>query len=76
MGEGSGASVIFILLFYVFMLIPCIGISIIGVRLLGKLGRFPSKTPAIQMSVLFQLVVLEVVSLTLIVGFFKVLTAE
>jgi len=76
MGENSGASVIFILLFYVFVLIPCVGVSIIGVRLINKLGRFPSKTPSVQMSVLFQLIVLEVVSFTLILSFFKVLTAD
>jgi len=76
MGEESGAAIVFILLFFAFTIIPCVGTAIIGVNLINKLGRFPSKTPSVQMSVLFQLVVLEVVSFTLILAFFKVLSVD
>ena len=72
----ANTAVIFILIFYAIMLIPCIGIGWVGYKLLDRLGRYPSRTPAIQLSVLFQLVVIEVVSFTLILCFFKVLTAE
>lgn len=74
LGESSGAAFVFILVFYVLILIPCIGIGWLGYDLLDRLGRFPSKTPAIQMSVLFKLVLIEVVSLTLILLFFKALS--
>ena len=67
---------IFIVIFWVIMLIPCIGIGWIGLKLINKLGRYPSKTPAIQMNILFKLVFIEVISLTLLIGFFKVLVAE
>lgn len=66
----------FILIFWVVMLIPCVGISWIGKNLIEQLGRYPSKTPAIQMSVLFKLVVIEVVSMTLLIILLKVLSAE
>ena len=67
---------IFIIIFWVIMLIPCIGIGWIGLKLINKLGRYPSKTPAIQMNVLFKLIFIEVISFTLLIGFFKVLVAE
>jgi TRAP-type C4-dicarboxylate transport system permease small subunit len=75
-GDTGGAAAVFITVFYVLMLIPCIGIGWLGWDLLTRLGRYPSKTPAIQMSVLFKLVVVEVLSITLILVFFKALTAQ
>jgi len=44
--------------------------------LINQLGRYPSRTPAIQLSVVLKLVVLEVVSWTLLLLFFKILVAE
>ena len=72
---GSAAA-IFVAIFFVLVLIPCIGIAWIGTRLINKLGRYPSKTPAIQLSVVLQLAVLEIGSWTLILLFFKILVAE
>jgi len=69
-------ALVFIIVFYVILLIPCIGVGWIGRNLLDKLGRYPSKTPAVQMSVLFKLIVVEVVSVTLLLSFFKALVAE
>lgn len=76
MAESHGAALAFIGIFYVLMILPCVGIAFLGVHLINKLGRFPSKTPAIQMSVMFKLIVLEIVSMTLILVFFKVLVSE
>lgn len=64
---------IFVLLFVVMMSVACIGIGWIGYGLITKLGKFPSKTPVIQMGVLFPLIVIEVVSFTLFLVFLKVL---
>ncbi len=75
-GENSGAAFIFIVVFYILIMIPCVGIGWLGYDLLDRLGRFPSKTPAIQMSVLFKLVMLEIVSMTLILVFFKALSSS
>ncbi len=72
----ASVALVFISIFWAIMLIPCIGISWIGVQLINKLGRYPSKTPAIQMTILFKLVFIEVVSITLLLGFFKALVAE
>ncbi len=72
----SSATAIFVLIFLVLVTIPCLGVGWIGARLINKLGRYPSKTPAIQLSVMAQLVVIEVVSFTLLLLFFKILVAE
>lgn len=72
----SSAAVVFILIFFVVMLIPCVGVAWLGSKLINKLGRYPSKTPALQISIIFRLAVLEVVSFTLLLVFFKILVAE
>ena len=69
-------AVIFISIFWILLLIPCVGATWIGYKLITKLGRYPSRTPAIQMSVMLKLVIVEVVSFALILTFFKALVAE
>lgn len=75
-GGNTGVALIFIAIFYVLMLVPCVGIGWLGYDLLNRLGRYPSKTPAIQLSMLFKLIVVEVLSFTLLLVFFKLMTAE
>jgi len=75
-GADQGAALVFVLIFYVLILLPCVGVGWLGWDLITRLGRYPSKTPAIQLSMLFKLVVVEVVSLTLILAFFKVLSVQ
>jgi len=72
----GSAAFIFVIIFYALMIIPCVGVAWIGKNLLDRLGRYPSKTPAIQMSIVVKLTVLEVVSMTLLLLFFKILVAE
>jgi TRAP-type C4-dicarboxylate transport system permease small subunit len=72
----ESAALVFILIFCTCVLIPCVAIGWVGKNLIHRLGHFPSKTPAIQMSILFKLVVIEVVSMSLILLLFKALTAE
>lgn len=67
---------LFMVIFYILTLIPCIGVGWLGKNLLDRLGRYPSKTSAIQMSVFFKLIVIEVVSVTLVLVFFKALVSE
>ena len=58
------------------MLIPCLGVGWIGYKLITRLGRYPSRTPAIQVGIMLKLIIVEVVSLTLILLMFKILVAE
>lgn len=72
---GSAAA-IFIAIFFVIMFIPSLGVGWLGYKMITRLGRYPSKTPAIQLSILIKLTVIEVVSLTLLLLLFKILVAE
>ena len=72
----NSVAALFILIFFVLILIPSLSVGWLGYKLIDRLGRYPSRTPAIQLSVLVKLVVVEVVSLTLLLLLFKVLVAE
>ena len=65
---------VFIGTFFVLMLLPCFGVAFIGYRMIEKLGQFPSKTPAIQLSIFLQLVATEVICFSLILTYFKILS--
>ena len=58
----------------VIIAVPCVFISVLGYKMLNKLAYYPSKNPAIQMSILGWLIVVEVVSVTLLLIFYQVLT--
>ena len=68
--------IIFMGIFFWLIFIPCAGIAWIGKKLIDRIGRYPSRTPALQTQVIFKLTVIEVVSLTLLLGFFKVLVTD
>ena len=62
----------FAIIFFIVIAIPCVGITWIGLGLLNRLGQYPSKTPAIQLSIVIKLVLVEVISATLIMLFFQI----
>ncbi len=64
------SSLVLILMFLVIMGIPCTGVAILGTKMINKLGNFPSKTPAIQLSVFWKLLIIEVVGFTMLIGFY------
>ena len=68
-----GASLVFVTIFFVVLAIPCIGIGWLGWRTINKLGQFPSKTPAIQTGILLKLIIIEIVSVALLLMFYKIL---
>ncbi len=72
----GSVALLFIIIYFVLISIPCLGVGWLGYKLITKLGRYPSKTPAIQMGIMLKLVIIEVVSLTLILVFFKALVSE
>ena len=69
----SSVGIIFITIFWVVMSIPCISIALIGKKFIDQLGRYPSKTKALQMGVLIKLTVVEVISFTLLLLIYRVL---
>lgn len=51
---------------------PCIAVAWLGTRMINRMGYFPSKAPAIQMSIFLKLVVIEIFSFTLLFMFYHV----
>ena len=72
----GSAGFIFTGIFLVLIAIPCIGVAWLGTKMINQLGRYPSKTPAIQLSVVLKLTVLEIGSWTMLLLFFKILVVE
>ena len=66
-------SLVFAVIFTFIVLVPCILVTFMGKKMIHQLGQYPSKTPAIQMSIFVQLVVIEIVTFTLLTGFLFVL---
>jgi F0F1-type ATP synthase membrane subunit c/vacuolar-type H+-ATPase subunit K len=56
----------FLIVFFVLIAIPCIGVGILGSRMINELGRYPSKMPAIQKRIFLKLLGIEVLSLGLL----------
>jgi len=72
----ESVGLIFIVIFAVVIAIPCVGVAWLGKGMLDQLGKFPSRTPAIQINIVIKLLVLESVSWTLLLLFFKILSAK
>ena len=54
--------------------IPCVGVMILGGRMINQVGNFPSKTPVIQLDILLKLIILEVISATMLLLFYHMMT--
>ena len=66
-----GQSFIFGAVFSVLVIIPCVLLTLIGRKMINQLGQYPSNTPAIQMSICFQLVILQAVTFSAFFAFYQ-----
>ena len=73
MEETTGAAFILFGIFLFVIALPCIGAAILGWKLANRLAYHPSKTPAIQLSVVFKLVLLEIISFGLLLMLYHIL---
>lgn len=69
-------SLIFAMIFGIIIIVPCVLVALLGRKLIDKLGAYPSKAPEIQLSICWQLVVIEVVTFLAITGFFQFFTGQ
>ena len=74
--EYWNEGLLFITIMLVLISVPCISVAIIGYQMITKLGRYPSKTPEIQMSIFIKLVVIESISFGFIYIFYKIFATE
>lgn len=66
-----GESLIFIGIFSLIIIIPCVVVALLGRKMIDKLGQFPSNTPAIQMGVLMWLLLTEALTFVALIAFYK-----
>jgi hypothetical protein len=62
----------FITIFLIVVGTPCFIVSVLGTRLINRLGQFPSQSAKMQLGVCLGLLLTEVFSLTALALFFKV----
>ncbi|MDP8265943.1 MAG: hypothetical protein P9M07_03250 [Candidatus Aceula meridiana] len=67
------ASLILVLSFFVVIALPCIGVCVLGWKLARRIAFYPSKTPAIQLSILLKLTLLEIISFSLLLILYHIL---
>jgi F0F1-type ATP synthase membrane subunit c/vacuolar-type H+-ATPase subunit K len=69
----GGAAYILLGLFIFVVCVPCIGIAILGFNLMEKMGRYPSKTPAFQISTFLKLAILEIIAFGMLATLYHLL---
>ncbi len=62
---------VFIFAFSLIIIIPCVLVALMGRKMIDQIGRYPTKTPVIQMSIFIQLIVVEVVTFFSLYGFYQ-----
>ena len=67
------AGLIFVGMYFFVIVLPCALIALIGYRMITKLGNMPSKTPAIQLTIFWKLVAIEIVALILLLTIYHML---
>jgi hypothetical protein len=68
-------ALIFVSVFSVVILVPCYFVIMIGRDMMEKIGRFPTQTPAIQVSALLKLIVVEVIAFTLLTSLYRIFSS-
>ena len=72
MSETWVAGLILISVVLVIVAIPCFFVSFLGYQMLHRLAYFPSKNPAIQMSIFLWLIVVEIASIVMLITFYHI----
>ena len=63
-------SLIFWIFYAIIIIVPCVIIALMGRKMIAQLGLYPSRTPSIQMSVCYKLIIVEVITFTLLIAFY------
>ena len=67
------AGLVLIGLFFLIINLTCAAMVWLGVRFFDQMGRYPSKTPAIQLSVFWKLIVVEIITMFLLLAVYHAL---
>lgn len=69
-------SFIFALVYGGIIIIPCVLVALIGKKMIDRLGKHPSRTPVIQMSIFLPLVAIEIATFACLIGFYKIFSGK
>jgi hypothetical protein len=64
--------VLFVLFFGSIVALPCFFVALLGTKMINELGNFPTKVAKIQVSVLWKLFIVEIVSFGMLTVFFRI----
>ena len=64
--------ILFVLFFAFIVGLPCFFVAVLGSKMINDLGNFPTKTAKIQVSVLWKLFIVEVISFGILTLFFRI----
>ena len=64
-------SFIFASVYSFIIIVPCILVAILGKKMINQLGNYPTQTPYIQLDIVLQLIIIEIVTFTLLIGFLQ-----
>jgi len=62
---------LFIGLFMIMVGLPCLLTAILGVKLIDRLGQYPTKSAKLQLGICVQLFFVQVLGITMLAAFFK-----
>ncbi len=66
---------IFVIVFSILIITPCIGLLMIGNKMLNDMGNFPSKAADIQMGIIWKVILIDAVTFIFLAAFLKVVTS-
>lgn len=69
-------SLVFVAVFAVIVLVPCVIIALMGRKAINEMGRYPTRIPLIQTKMMMPLLVVDVVTFALLVGFYNVFSGQ
>lgn len=69
-------SLIFIGVFAVIVLVPCVIIALMGRKAINEMGRYPTRIPLIQSKMMMPLILVDMVTFALLVGFYNVFSGQ
>ena len=74
--EFWGQSAVFIVVFGLILILPCVGVAIFGKKILDKIGVRPSQAPLIIIQNILPLVIVELIALGLLVAFYLLFSTK
>ena len=63
---------LFVSFFAVIIGLPCYFVTLFGTKMINDLGNFPTKTAKIQTSILWKVLIVEIVSFMMLTAFFQI----